>query len=69
METSTDRDAELHDVLGQDDGLIGDPTDLTPNEHYTMPGVLADLPTPETTQGRGQIPQPNIDDEDDWPGS
>lgn len=32
----------------QKKGYRGDKVDPTPNEHYTVPGVLAGLPTPET---------------------
>lgn len=31
-------------------GYLGHKVDPTPNEHYTVAGVLAGLPTPETTQ-------------------
>lgn len=31
-----------------DKGLHGDEVDQTPNEHYTVGGVLAGKPTPET---------------------
>ena len=30
------------------EGLIGYEIDPTPNEHYTLAGVVAGLPTPET---------------------
>lgn len=46
-------------------GYIGTVPDPTPNLHYTMPGVLAGLPTPETTRGRCQVRQPCLD-EDVW---
>ncbi|HVL82621.1 MAG TPA: hypothetical protein VM840_13615 [Actinomycetota bacterium] len=29
-------------------GYLGQTPDPTPNEHYTVPGVLAGKPTPET---------------------
>jgi hypothetical protein len=29
-------------------GFVGHSTDPTPDEHYTVPGVLAGKPTPET---------------------
>ncbi len=32
----------------QSQGFIGDKVDPTPNEHYTVAGVLAGKPTPET---------------------
>lgn len=31
-----------------DQGYRGDKADPTPNEHYTVAGVVAKLPTPET---------------------
>jgi len=32
-------------------GLRGTEVDATPNEHYTVAGVIAGMPTPETTAG------------------
>lgn len=32
-------------------GLRGTEVDTTPNEHYTVAGVTAGMPTPETTAG------------------
>lgn len=29
-------------------GYLGEKTDPTPNEHYTLQGVVAEKPTPET---------------------
>lgn len=29
-------------------GVLGTPVDPTPNEHYTLQGVIAGKPTPET---------------------
>lgn len=31
-------------------GYLGHTTDPTPNEHYTVSGVIAGLPTPETDE-------------------
>jgi hypothetical protein len=31
----------------QDASYVGDLPDDTPNEHYTLPGVIADKPVPE----------------------
>lgn len=31
-------------------GYVGTKVDPTPNEHYTVSGVLAGKPTPETTE-------------------
>jgi hypothetical protein len=33
---------------GQEQGFLGAEVDQTPNENYTLPGVLKDKPTPET---------------------
>jgi hypothetical protein len=41
----------------EEQGFRGEKVDPTPNEHYTVAGVLADKPTPETdaqsAQGAG----------------
>lgn len=36
---------------GTDQGFLGVRTDPTPLHHYTLPGVLAGKPTPETDAG------------------
>lgn len=35
----------------EDKGYFGEKTDPTPNEHYTVAGVVAGKPTPETDAG------------------
>lgn len=35
----------------EDRGFLGVETDPTPNEHYTVDGVIAGKPTPETEKG------------------
>lgn len=42
--------AEVQKVVDKqvDQGFRGVEVDPTPNENYTVPGVLADKPTPET---------------------
>lgn len=56
---------DANPAAAEDDGIIGEPTDRTPNHHYTVAGVLAGEPTPETERSRCQVPQPCVD-EDDW---
>lgn len=36
-------------VFDKGPGYVGETPDPTPNENYTVAGVLAELPTPETT--------------------
>jgi hypothetical protein len=36
----------------EEQGYVGTVPDETPNEHYTVAGVLKGLPTPETTKER-----------------
>lgn len=38
----------------QEEGLRGVKVDPTPNHHYTVPGVLAGKPTPETDEKAAQ---------------
>lgn len=42
--------AEVHATVNEavERGLQGSEVDPTPNEHYTMAGVIAGLPVPET---------------------
>jgi hypothetical protein len=56
---AADADAPGNDEVQQatdraeDKGYFGVETDPTPNEHYTVAGVLAGKPTPETDAGGG----------------
>lgn len=43
-------------------GLWGDEVDPTPNEHYSVAGVLAGLPTPESDQAHGREVRKSLDD-------
>lgn len=45
--------AQVDEVVNDeiDKGYRGVEIDPTPNEHYTVPGVLAGKPTPETDEG------------------
>ena len=36
----------------EEKGYFGHTPDDTPNEHYTLSGVIAGLPTPETERGK-----------------
>lgn len=46
--------AEVQSAMDKatEQGFIGDEVDQTPNDHYTVAGVLAGKPTPETDQER-----------------
>jgi hypothetical protein len=43
---------ELQSVLDEAEkrGFLGEVVDETPREHYTLPGVVAGKPTPETSK-------------------
>jgi hypothetical protein len=47
----------------EDKGYIGVPVDPTPKENYTVAGVLAGKPTPETDSGHAREVRQQLDDE------
>lgn len=46
----------------EDKGYIGVPVDPTPKENYTVAGVLAGKPTPETDPGHAREVRQQLDD-------
>ena len=46
----------------EDKGYIGVPVDPTPKENYTVAGVLAGKPTPETDAGHAREVRQQLDD-------
>lgn len=46
----------------EDKGYIGVPVDPTPKENYTVAGVLAGKPTPETDPGHAREVRHELDD-------
>lgn len=56
----TDKPLTLDDIQAR--GKYGPGTDQTPDEHYSVTGVLAGKPTPETDEGlRQQLRQAELD--------
>ncbi|KOG33290.1 hypothetical protein [Streptomyces resistomycificus] len=47
----------------EDKGYIGVPVDPTPKENYTVAGVLAGKPTPETDAGHAREVRQQLDDD------
>lgn len=47
----------------EDKGYIGVPVDPTPKENYTVAGVLAGKPTPETDGDHAREVRQKLDDE------
>lgn len=47
----------------EDKGYIGVPVDPTPKENYTVAGVLAGKPTPETDSGHAREVRQKLDDD------
>ena len=47
----------------EDRGFIGSPVDPTPKDHYTLAGVLAGKPTPETDSEHARTVRQQLDDE------
>ncbi|MFG3476472.1 hypothetical protein ACGF3K_14570 [Streptomyces sp. NPDC047980] len=48
----------------EDKGYIGVPVDPTPKENYTVAGVLAGKPTPETDADHAREVRQQLDDAD-----
>lgn len=46
----------------EDKGYLGVEVDPTPDAHYTVAGVLAGKPTPETDAGHGRDVRQQLDD-------
>lgn len=46
-----------------DRGFVGSPVDPTPKENYTLAGVLAGSPTPETDPDHARTVRQKLDDE------
>jgi hypothetical protein len=62
------RDAAQKDVQktvdeAEDKGYLGVEVDPTPNEHYTVEGVLAGKPTPETDADHAKSVRQQLDDD------
>lgn len=47
----------------EDKGFLGAPVDPTPKDNYTVAGVLAGKPTPETDADHAREVRQKIDDE------
>ena len=47
----------------EDRGFVGAPVDPTPKDHYTLAGVLAGKPTPETDPGHARNVRQKLDDD------
>ncbi|MFM9703596.1 hypothetical protein [Streptomyces galilaeus] len=47
----------------EDKGYIGTPVDPTPKENYTVAGVLAGKPTPETDSDHAREVRQKLDDD------
>lgn len=47
----------------EDKGYLGVPVDPTPKENYTVAGVLAGKPTPETDAGHAREVRQQLDDQ------
>jgi hypothetical protein len=48
----------------EDKGYLGVPVDPTPKEHYTVAGVVAGKPTPETDPDHAREVRQQLDDAD-----
>jgi hypothetical protein len=62
------KDAAQKDVQkavdeAEDKGYLGVEVDPTPNEHYTVAGVLAGKPTPESDLGHAREVRQQLDDD------
>jgi hypothetical protein len=62
------KDAAQKDVQkavdeAEDKGYLGVEVDPTPNEHYTVAGVLAGKPTPETDADHAKSVRQQLDDD------
>lgn len=51
-ETKSDDNVQKAVDEAESKGYIGTTPDETPNENYTVAGVLSGKPTPETTKGQ-----------------
>lgn len=49
--------------MAEDRGYLGAPVDPTPKENYTVAGVLAGKPTPETDSVHAREVRQRLDDE------
>ncbi|KAA6216393.1 hypothetical protein [Streptomyces filamentosus] len=60
-----DAQAEVQAAVDQaeDKGYIGVPVDPTPKDHYTVAGVVAGKPTPETDGDHAREVRQKLDDE------
>ena len=47
----------------QEQGFFGVEVDPTPNEHYSVAGVVEGKPTPETDAGHGRDVRQKLDDD------
>ncbi|MEU0670358.1 hypothetical protein ABZ508_33355 [Streptomyces lavendulocolor] len=58
--------AEVQKVVdeAEDKGYIGVPVDPTPKSHYTVAGVIAGEPTPETDPEHARRVRQELDDAD-----
>ncbi|MFD5566647.1 hypothetical protein [Streptomyces cadmiisoli] len=66
--TAAPKDAAQQEVqqfvdAAEDKGYIGVPVDPTPKENYTIAGVLAGKPTPETDAGHAREVRQKLDDD------
>ncbi|MFD6363172.1 hypothetical protein ACFWFX_25475 [Streptomyces roseolus] len=57
--------AEVQEAVdrAEDKGYIGVPVDPTPKDHYTVAGVVAGKPTPETDGDHAREVRQKLDDE------
>lgn len=60
-----DAQAEVQKVFdeAEDKGYLGVPVDPTPKENYTVAGVLAGKPTPETDTDHAREVRQKLDDD------
>lgn len=60
-----DAQAEVQKVFdeAEDKGYLGVPVDPTPKENYTVAGVLAGKPTPETDADHAREVRQKLDDD------
>jgi hypothetical protein len=66
--TAAPKDAAQQEVQkavdkAEERGLLGVEVDPTPNENYTVAGVLAGAPTPETDADHARQVRQQLDDE------
>lgn len=66
--TATPKDAAQKEVQkavdkAEERGLLGVEVDPTPNENYTVAGVLAGAPTPETDPDHARQVRQQLDDD------